>query len=1141
MSAAARFTPEQRHAIERRRGGLALAANAGSGKTSVLVERYVLAVTEDGIAPARILAITFTDRAAGELRERVRARLVAAGEREAARAAAGAFISTFHGFCSRLLRTHAVHAGLTPDFTVLGDTQADALREAAFDRAVGRWLDDPAALALASAFGVAGLRVAVESIYDELRSRGERAPSLGVPVARHDHAAAGVALARAAAAASAELAAAPASKTIEVALERLARATRLAAGEGDPPSVAAVEEVALRNGSRALASPACGAYEAARLAFEEACADRLGVPAVVLLDVLLRSFADSYEALKRARGAVDFDDLELAAGALLAAHEAVAALWSARFELLMVDELQDTNARQMAILSALDRDNLFTVGDEFQSIYGFRHADVGLFQERRARLALTASAGVLSTNFRSRPPLLDAVNGVFAARFGEPFVPLIAGRGEEERPDASPLVELLVADLDGWEGHEARLGVELAPAPLWRRAEARLLARRIDRLIAAGEARPEEIVLLFRAGGAIGTYEAALADLGHATLATTGGGFFARPEVVDLVAYLRALVNPLDELALYGVLASPLCGCSSDVLVALALRARELGAGVWEVLAAEPSDARCAAFAERFAWARRAAADRGLGEIVAAAVAENGYDRHLCALHSPERRMANVRKLERLAREFELREGRDLRRFAQALALGRVGSLRETEAPPATEGTGAIALMTIHSAKGLEFPVVCLADLGHQAPDSHPPALLAQPGRIGLRLPTLERRSIDTLDYRQLLAERVAAGAAEERRVIYVAMTRARERLILSGAARFAKWPAEGSTAMAWLGPALVADLPARAAGGGGAWELQGAGDVAVALTLCSAQLAPALLWDGELDGEAAEEAGPPPTPEPEPPPRAAGGPRPAPPAQSTLSYTAIADYERCGYRYHLQRVIGLEDVEPAGGAGEGAAARGVVVHALLQGLDFAAPRTPSEREVSDAAALAGVALDAREDRRALAELVAAFVRSPLCARLAGAREVRREEAFAFVFAGAELLRGFLDVAASERDGCLLIVDYKSDRVEHGTDLAAALERDYSLQRLVYALAGIASGAPVVEVAHCFLRRPEVVLATRYDASERERLETELAVRLAPLRAGRFEVSGDPNRERCGSCPGRARLCSHDEAMTLREPSTGLE
>ncbi len=1162
--AAREFTAEQLDAIARRSGPLALAANAGSGKTSVLVERYVQAVTEDGIAPGRILAITFTDRAAGELRERVRRRLVEAGEREAARASAGAFVSTFHGFCARLLRSHAVLVGRTPDFVVLGEGQAADLRETAFDRVLGRWLDDPAALDLAAAFGVVELREAITSVYDELRSRGERTLRLPAPLPRHDPAAAAAELARATAAAAAELAGVPSAPRVERALEHLERCAEQLAQPG-APSPLRLRELALGNGSKALSSVACADYELARARYEEALADQLGGAAVVLLDGLLAAFADRYDALKRGRGVVDFDDLELEALTLLERHDEVRELWSARFELLMVDELQDTNARQMALLSALERDNLFTVGDEFQSIYGFRHADVGLFRARRDELSASGAASVLSANFRSPAPLLQAVNGVFEPRFGERFVPLVAGRGAAEGgADSAPAVELLVVDTDGWEADEQQLGVELAPAPLWRRAEARLLARRVDQLIRSGEATPEQIVLLFRAGSAIWVYETALADLGHPTLASTGGGFFARPEVIDLVAYLRALANPLDEGALYGVLASPLCGCSSDVLVSIALRARELGGrsapqggSAWELLASAPPDARCAAFAERFARARRAAADRGLAEIVAAAVADHDYDRHLASLHSPERRLANVRKLERLAREFETREGRDLRRFARALELGRVGSLREIEAPPPAEGTGAIALMTIHSAKGLEFPVVCLADLGHQ-PGDRPPSLLVDRERVGLRLPTFERGSIDTLAYAQLREEAAIAAAAEEQRVIYVAMTRARERLILSGAARFANWPLEGRVPISWLGPALLDDLPARAAAGGIVAEVRGAGETPLALTLCTAELARELLWPGEVErGDAtrtpvreppdAEDA-PPLDAEDAPSLDAASAdvvaerPPPAAAAVSTLSYSAIADYERCGYRYHLQRGLGLPDVEVPGGAGEGAAAeRGVVVHALLERLDFAAPLAPGEQEAADAAALAGVVLARREDRALAAELAGAFARSPLCARLARAREVRREEAFAFLLPGGELLRGFLDVAATEADGTLLIVDYKSDALAEGAELAAVLDRDYSLQRLVYALAGIASGAEAVEVAHCFLRRPEVVLATRFAAADRGALERQLEARLAPLRAGRFEVSGEPNRERCGSCPGRARLCSHGEAMTLREANVGLD
>ena len=1124
------LTQEQQAAIARRSGPLALSANAGSGKTSVLVERYVLAVTQDGVAPSRILAITFTERAAGELRERVRARLAQAGAREAARESLAAFVSTFHGFCARLLRTHAALAGRSPDFEVLGEAQGLALRDAAFDAALANWIERPDALELAAAFGVEELRGAVAAVYDELRSRGERDPALPQPRPRHDHAAGARELARAAAAVVAELSAQPSGKAVARALRRLDRCVALLERGETNDSPLVPEDLALGNGASALSSAACGAYESALLVFREACADRLGARAVTELDALMRDFGARYAALKRRRGVVDFDDLELEAGALLREHEEVATLWSQRFELLMVDELQDTNPRQMELLATLDRDNLFTVGDEFQSIYGFRHADVTLFRKRRDDLAASGAAAVLSANFRSRAQLLGAVNGVFAPRFGDRFVPLEAGRADA--PPAEPAIELLLVDADGWEPYEERLGVELAPSPLWRRAEARALARRIDDLIATGAHGAEDIVLLFRAAGAIWIYEAALADLGHATLATAGGGFFERPEVADLVAFLAALANPLDELALLGVLASPLCGCSSDALVELVAGAREAGASLWQRLQTEPPDARAEAFAARFCAARHDAPARGLGEIVAAAVAENGFDLQLATLHSPERRIANVRKLERLARDFERREGRDLRRFVSALAHGRVGSARETEAPPPAAGTGAIALMTVHAAKGLEFPVVCVADLGHQMPQ-RPGALLTDGRRVGLRLPTAEHRSLETLSFSQLRDERAAAARDEEDRIAYVAMTRARERLILSGGARFDSWPQEGATAISWLAPALVPDLAQRLAERSAAVEdVWAAGEVPLRLTLATAAHAEQLLWPPRGSGG---DAAAPAHAQADPMPNAAPSARVSAPNQSVLSYTAIAEYERCGYRYHLQRVAGLADVDPPGGGGEGAAARGVLVHALLERFDFASPREPTRAEVAAAAALAGVDLQGGEE---VAALSGAFARSPLCARLAAASELRREEPFAFLLGGEVLLRGFLDATGLERDGTLLVVDYKSDRIGEREDLGAQLARDYSMQRLVYALAGLHSGAAAVEVAHCFLRRPELLLAQRYEAAELPRLEQELAQRLEPLRAGRFEVSLDPQRERCGTCPGRARLCSHDEALTLRVPSS---
>ena len=167
------FTAEQSKAIRARQGSLLLEANAGSGKTSVLVERFVRSVLEDGVRPSRILAITFTERAAGELRARVRERFVELGRRDEARATEAAWVSTIHGFCARLLRAHAIAAGLDPAFTVLDEAGARALRDRAWDAALGAWLDGEAgaaALDLVAAYDTDRLRRMIAAAPDTLRN-----------------------------------------------------------------------------------------------------------------------------------------------------------------------------------------------------------------------------------------------------------------------------------------------------------------------------------------------------------------------------------------------------------------------------------------------------------------------------------------------------------------------------------------------------------------------------------------------------------------------------------------------------------------------------------------------------------------------------------------------------------------------------------------------------------------------------------------------------------------------------------------------------------------------------------------------------------------------------------------------------------
>jgi len=1149
------LTDEQRLAVARRTEPLLLSAAAGSGKTSVLVERFVAAVREDAIAPSQILAITFTERAAGELRARVRARLLELGERELARDTEAAFIGTFHGFCARVLRSHPLPVGLDPAFAIIEEGLAGRLRASAFAQALREFLATPEgeAVDLIAAYGLERTRAMIEQVYAELRSRGQRLPRL--------------------------------------------------------PACAVGEEQ----------------EEAAR--------------ACVLLDQLLRGFALAYEHSKRVRGVVDFDDLELLTRELLSSREDLRRSWAERFELLMVDEFQDTNARQLDILATLERGNLFTVGDELQSIYSFRHADVSLFRARREQLEEVGGSLRLTRNFRSDEALLHVVNAVFAERFID-YAPLVPGRESlvpgREPPVAGPSrgrrsttalpqdhedvpVELLLTDVRGWEQHPElveAISAGLPHAQLWRQAEARMLAQRVAELVGAGLASAGEVVVLLRAMGDLEVFEHALQLQGLRTLASVGA-FWGHQQVTDLLCWLRALANPLDEQALYGALASPLGGCSLDCLALLARAARETRGGLWRAALAtvaegsiELADAdrnALASFCALLAREREGSARRPIAELIERALELSGYHEHVLALEWPERRLANVHKLLRLARRFQASEGRDLRAFLDHVAYLEQADHAEPEAPVAS-ATGedgvepdAVRLMTIHAAKGLEFPVVCLADLGRQ-PNTGTPDLLVRDDRIGVRLMRLDgSKSTPALDYEELSRERREREAEEEDRILYVAMTRARERLLLSGAVDFARWPSaqQGSTPIAWLVPALSAELPelarsveasvhdlsiggdevisvrcrlntpatvgevlrlerapARApappggrvaeAGPGGSVALVGGPEAGGEVAVVGEQLsflpdgAPSHIQSGENGGQVSRRQDARPVVEPTSLP-------------SSLSYTSLSELERCGYRYYLERVLGLPE-QPASGVGGGGRrgldprARGTLIHRVME-LELAPARAVrgasgaselSAEVVGEVARQLGMRVTGAE-RDELAQLISSALAAEPAARVRAARQVHREYPFAFaVGAQALLINGVIDLLAREADGTCLIVDYKSDRLDDGEDLRALVDERYAVQRELYALALLRTGVVQVEVLHWFLERPHEPVSARYGGCDRDHLQARLQERVERAGEDQFAVSQRPYRELCLTCPGRAGLCSWSDAETLREKPGGV-
>ena len=1087
---------EQLAAIEEQ-GVVFVSAGAGTGKTTVLVERFVRAVVDRGLGLEAVLVITYTDRAAGELRSRIRARLVEVGRTDLARDIDRAWISTIHGFCHRLLRSHPFEAGLDPSFRVLDDNQARVLASEAFTEALSRFCADrrPERLELLATYGSRRLQAMLAGVYERLRSAGR---PLVLGGGEQD----GVAHALAALAECAETTLADAAEEPE-ARANVQRALELGfQGTLSPERLLDLSE--LRPSGRSVRF---AAFAEALAAVESAALDEIAARDRDLLGELLQGFDAAYREAKARESAVDFEDLQILARELLRANEAVRERARWRFRSVMVDEFQDTNRLQCEIVDELACEELFFVGDEFQSIYRFRHADVQVFRERRE-----ASEGVLALthNYRSRPEILAVVNHLFGTEFGSSFEPLVAA-GRFPEPLFGPGVEVLVTDKASYRGGELH----------WREAEARHVARRVRELVDAGEASPGEVVLLFAAGTDAERYEVALRAEGLPTYRAAGRGYFGQQQVGDLVAYLRLLQNRYDDEALVSVLASPFVGVSNDALVLLRRAAgrRPLFSGLERELPPElgPRDRRLFdAFLQRYERLAPASESLGLERLCEQILVEHDYDLAVLAQWDGRRRYANLRKLARLARSYEALRGPDIEGFVRFLRDQEAAGAREVEAVAEEEGSDSVRLLTVHAAKGLEFKVVVLADAGRTPPSPSADEILCLPdGRFGFRIvnPATGRRE-SAFGWEEMREAEATAEQAENRRLLYVAMTRAIDRLIISGAVD----PTSRRDAQAplhWILRRLEVDLEGGTAAPA---ELERDG-ARVILRVDRPGDAPAESLNGTgesqmqlfapLEGGAARQA-------PELP---ALAPVPEPPAHTIrrLSYSALALFERCSYRFFAERIVGLR---PADGAGalpgaEGLAATeiGDAVHQLLE-VDAPAGEVRERTLARYPGATEG-------DLARIASLVEAWRGSALAYRLAEAPGVRPELPFAFEHDGV-LLHGRFDVFAHDGERAL-VVDYKTNRLEDVSP-AESVDAEYHLQRLVYALASFRAGAEEVEVAYVFLERPDEPVVATFTAADLPALELRLSEAIGAIRAGIFRPT--PSEFACSGCPALDVVCA---------------
>jgi ATP-dependent helicase/nuclease subunit A len=1181
-------TPEQAAAISVRGKDVLLEAGAGTGKTGVMVDRYCRLVCDSGLSPDAILAFTFTEKAAAELRQRIRTELARRAERGSERAAAalagigGAWITTIHGFCSRVLAAHPVGAGIDPGFRVLDAPETARAAREAFDDALVEFLgadatvpgdpvqDKAAREETVAAYDVEGLRAAIVAVHDELRSRGIAQPQLPDPPVADPAATIRRAI-DAARDCLAEL------KEGDGKRELPARAlARLGAPGGAPPALDELRALATTSKAKALA-PYKEAIEAAVARTAEA-----GEGGVVYrhLAELLRLFASRFEAAKERRAGIDFEDLQILAARLLERAE-IGEHYRARFRQILVDEFQDTNRLQLRLIEALrgPKAELVVVGDELQSIYGFRHADLDVFRQTREEIDRRADAELmrLSGNFRSRPEVVGAVNLFGETLLGAAYNPLRVGDDPLHRrriagsEPAEPPVELLLTAREGWDADE----IELEPAidgatPLNCLAEARFVAARLRELADAGVPRGEMVVLL-RAFTHLDAYEDSLERAGLRPYVVGGRGYWSQQQVADVCALLAVIANPLDDHALFGALASPACAVAPDTLWLLRMAAgkkrhvwpaveRAAGAGEGELVEPrrleeipEAERELLTTFVGRVASLRQRAPRLSLPALIEAAVTETGYDLAVLSRSAGEARFANVRKMGRLAAEYEQREGRDLRSFLDFLAA-RAESDSEAQAATAAEGHDGVRIMTVHNAKGLEFGVVAVPDLSRRLLNGGRSPVLAlgreeQP-RVGLRLLRLGSPKVDLFDYGTLCEESAEREAEEELRLFHVAATRAKERLILSGVVnpqpgRETKGKAVVERLVDALGVPRDEDstVPVAPPAPRPCLEAEFApSEIAVRANLPSPERA-AELRSLRREGAAARELGegPPPLVERKP---------PIVPSRP-LSYTAISAYEECPYRFYMERVLGLgselhQILHPAGGksdavreaveaptpsAREERTARGAVVHALLEWSQANGWSEPSPELALRHAAAAGLGEDPGRHSPppldGLLEPVRAWIGSPLRAQIAAEAHRMRAEVPLLLGVGGTVLRGSIDLLVEREGAPPLVVDYKTDRL----DGAGPGERatHYGVQRSIYALAvAEALGVEEVEVAYVFLERPEEPAVSLLGAAEMAAARTSLEETIAHISQGDFPVAAEERRDwsLCRGCPALRGLCS---------------
>lgn len=728
--------PQQLQIVKTLDRPLFVSAGAGSGKTFTLTRRIVYALSPES-GPFvehldQVLAITFTKDAAAEIRDRVRRALIDEGMDEEALTVDDAWISTIHGMCSRILRAHALELGIDPEFTVLTDT--DELMDQAVEHVLARATAPDAAPELAASLkalyawypmagegGPFGAGTTIKGLVRELLELSSQLPGGmdDVRVARGQADTSALADAYRASLGASKAAtekaqvALDAIDAFEASGKTMADAARLMMSCTMPRASKAFpkEQVEL------LKAEAADAF----INIVLAC----GGPALDALVGLARSVEAEYRALKAAQSALDNNDLLRMAYEALRDYPAIRAAYEGRFKMVMIDEFQDTDQMQVDLiryLTGAGERALCTVGDAQQSIYRFRGAEVEVFRRQERKVGSAASETVatpdvpagelvkLVRNFRSHDEVLRYVARVFDGDDGglmQGFLDLEASDGRKDTlvADASRRQALFVAGGSTQERTQAK---------------ARAIAERFRSLADAGQPQGGMVLLLGRMTNA-DVYAQAFRDQGLDCVIAGGSVFAQAAEVQTVRALVCALANPADTAqGLMPLLASPMFALGAQEFLALATKLdsetgetsrRNIDAGImsdFDVPGLQdlPLVTRAR---EVLRYALRRVGRDSFAAIARDVVNASGWFVRL-AQRGPEGKAiaANVLKALDAVAEAEAEFGNSPRSIA--LAFDRFLAGKEAPGALNEEGDGAVRIMTVHASKGLEYPVVAVAE-----------------------------------------------------------------------------------------------------------------------------------------------------------------------------------------------------------------------------------------------------------------------------------------------------------------------------------------------------------------------------------------------------------------------------------------------